>query len=142
MTADDFAYYSHHMPGCYFRLGSSLNNERYTVPYTTRILTLMKKPYENRSWHDGLACSEFVGLVLSAIFSCGSQNPFCHGRAPTHHLSDHASRTTWERKARKQSFRPAISCLLKLDFISLIVNTPLVPPFCHKILLSFCLWFL
>ena len=32
MTADDFAYYSHHMPSCYFRLGTSLNNEKYTVP--------------------------------------------------------------------------------------------------------------
>ncbi len=31
MTADDFAFYSHQVPGCYFRLGTNLNNEKYTA---------------------------------------------------------------------------------------------------------------
>lgn len=31
MTADDFAFYSHAIPGCYFRLGTSTNNEKYTA---------------------------------------------------------------------------------------------------------------
>jgi amidohydrolase len=32
MTADDFAFYSQYMPSCYFRLGTSKNNEQFTVP--------------------------------------------------------------------------------------------------------------
>ncbi len=32
MTADDFSYYSQYMPSCYFRLGTSRNNEEYTIP--------------------------------------------------------------------------------------------------------------
>jgi amidohydrolase len=32
MTADDFAFYSQYMPSCYFRLGTSRNNEEFTVP--------------------------------------------------------------------------------------------------------------
>ncbi len=32
MTADDFSFYSQHIPGCYFRLGTSTNNEEYTTP--------------------------------------------------------------------------------------------------------------
>ncbi|HTN16528.1 MAG TPA: M20 family metallopeptidase [Chitinophagaceae bacterium] len=31
MTADDFAFYSHAVPGCYFRLGTNTNNERHTT---------------------------------------------------------------------------------------------------------------
>lgn len=30
MTADDFAFYSHKVPGCYFRLGTSRNGEEFT----------------------------------------------------------------------------------------------------------------
>lgn len=30
MTADDFAFYSQAIPGCYFRLGTNLNNEHFT----------------------------------------------------------------------------------------------------------------
>ncbi len=32
MTADDFSYYSQYMPSCYFRLGTSQNNEKFTIP--------------------------------------------------------------------------------------------------------------
>jgi hippurate hydrolase len=32
MTADDFSYYSQYMPSCYFRLGTSTNNEQFTIP--------------------------------------------------------------------------------------------------------------
>lgn len=31
MTADDFAFYSQKIPGCYFRLGTNTNNEQHTV---------------------------------------------------------------------------------------------------------------
>jgi amidohydrolase len=31
MTADDFAFYSHQVPGCYFRLGTNTNNEQHTT---------------------------------------------------------------------------------------------------------------
>lgn len=31
MTADDFAFYSQAIPGCYFRLGTSTNNEKHTA---------------------------------------------------------------------------------------------------------------
>lgn len=31
MTADDFAYYSQAVPGCYFRLGTNKNNEDFTA---------------------------------------------------------------------------------------------------------------
>lgn len=31
MTADDFAFYSHHVPGCYFRLGTNRNNDTFTA---------------------------------------------------------------------------------------------------------------
>lgn len=31
MTADDFAFYSQAIPGCYFRLGTNNNNTRYTA---------------------------------------------------------------------------------------------------------------
>lgn len=31
MTADDFAFYSHAVPGCYFRLGTNRNNEEFTT---------------------------------------------------------------------------------------------------------------
>ena len=32
MTADDFSFYGQHIPACYFRLGTSKNNETFTVP--------------------------------------------------------------------------------------------------------------
>jgi len=32
MTADDFSYYSQYMPSCYYRLGTSTNNEKFTMP--------------------------------------------------------------------------------------------------------------
>lgn len=32
MTADDFSYYSQYMPSCYFRLGTSRNDEEFTLP--------------------------------------------------------------------------------------------------------------
>jgi len=31
MTADDFAFYSQQIPGCYFRLGTNTNNEKHTA---------------------------------------------------------------------------------------------------------------
>lgn len=31
MTADDFAFYSHEVPGCYFRIGTSRNGEAFTA---------------------------------------------------------------------------------------------------------------
>lgn len=31
MTADDFAFYSQKIPGCYFRLGTNTNNEKHTA---------------------------------------------------------------------------------------------------------------
>lgn len=31
MTADDFAFYSHAVPGCYFRLGTNTGNEQHTT---------------------------------------------------------------------------------------------------------------
>ena len=31
MTADDFAFYSHKVPGCFFRIGTSRNNEEFTA---------------------------------------------------------------------------------------------------------------
>jgi len=32
MTADDFSFYSHQVPGCYFRLGTNTNNDKFTTP--------------------------------------------------------------------------------------------------------------
>jgi len=33
MTAEDFAYYTHHMPGCFYRLGTaSPTGDRFTRP--------------------------------------------------------------------------------------------------------------
>lgn len=31
MTADDFAFYGHQVPGCFFRIGTNENNERFTA---------------------------------------------------------------------------------------------------------------
>jgi metal-dependent amidase/aminoacylase/carboxypeptidase family protein len=31
MTADDFAFYSQQIPGCYYRLGTNTNNETKTA---------------------------------------------------------------------------------------------------------------
>jgi hippurate hydrolase len=31
MTADDFAFYSHEIPGCFFRLGTNMANETFTA---------------------------------------------------------------------------------------------------------------
>ena len=31
MTADDFAFYSHKVPGCYFRIGTNRNDEEFTT---------------------------------------------------------------------------------------------------------------
>ncbi len=32
MTAEDFSFYTHHAPGCFFRLGTSRAGEEYTTP--------------------------------------------------------------------------------------------------------------
>jgi len=31
MGAEDFAFYTHHVPGCFFRIGTNRNNEEYTT---------------------------------------------------------------------------------------------------------------
>lgn len=32
MTAEDFSFYTHHVPGCFFRLGTNKANKEYTTP--------------------------------------------------------------------------------------------------------------
>lgn len=32
MAAEDFSYYTRHIPGCFFRIGTNDNNERFTLP--------------------------------------------------------------------------------------------------------------
>ncbi len=32
MTAEDFSFYTHHVPGCFFRLGTSRKDQEYTTP--------------------------------------------------------------------------------------------------------------
>ncbi|OSZ78089.1 N-acyl-L-amino acid amidohydrolase [Chitinophagaceae bacterium IBVUCB1] len=32
MAAEDFSFYTLHTPGCFFRIGTNLNNEQYTAP--------------------------------------------------------------------------------------------------------------
>ncbi len=32
MGAEDFAFYTHHVPGCFFRIGTNRNNTEYTAP--------------------------------------------------------------------------------------------------------------
>ncbi|MBE2288296.1 MAG: amidohydrolase [Chitinophagaceae bacterium] len=32
MGAEDFAFYTHHVPGCFFRIGTNRNNTEYTTP--------------------------------------------------------------------------------------------------------------
>jgi hippurate hydrolase len=32
MAGEDFSFYTHHVPGCFFRIGTSLNGEQFTVP--------------------------------------------------------------------------------------------------------------
>jgi hippurate hydrolase len=32
MAAEDFSFYTLHIPGCFFRIGTNRNNEQYTVP--------------------------------------------------------------------------------------------------------------
>jgi len=32
MGAEDFSFYTHHLPGCFFRIGTNKNNEMFTIP--------------------------------------------------------------------------------------------------------------
>lgn len=32
MAGEDFSFYTHHMPGCFFRIGTSRNGEQFTAP--------------------------------------------------------------------------------------------------------------
>jgi len=32
MAAEDFSFYTHHVPGCFFRIGTNRNNEQFTAP--------------------------------------------------------------------------------------------------------------
>lgn len=32
MAAEDFSFYTHHVPGCFFRIGTNHNNETFTAP--------------------------------------------------------------------------------------------------------------
>lgn len=32
MAGEDFSFYTHHMPGCFFRIGTNRNNEQFTAP--------------------------------------------------------------------------------------------------------------
>jgi amidohydrolase len=32
MAAEDFSFYTHHVPGCFFRIGTNKNNEGFTAP--------------------------------------------------------------------------------------------------------------
>jgi amidohydrolase len=32
MAGEDFSFYTHHVPGCFFRIGTSLNGEQFTAP--------------------------------------------------------------------------------------------------------------
>ncbi|MBS1774066.1 MAG: amidohydrolase [Bacteroidetes bacterium] len=32
MAGEDFSFYTHHVPGCFFRIGTNKNNELYTAP--------------------------------------------------------------------------------------------------------------
>lgn len=32
MAGEDFSFYTHHMPGCFFRIGTNKNNEQFTAP--------------------------------------------------------------------------------------------------------------
>ncbi|RYD55207.1 MAG: amidohydrolase [Sphingobacteriales bacterium] len=32
MAAEDFSFYTHHVPGCFFRIGTNRNNEEFTAP--------------------------------------------------------------------------------------------------------------
>jgi amidohydrolase len=32
MAGEDFSFYTHHIPGCFFRIGTNTNNEKFTAP--------------------------------------------------------------------------------------------------------------
>ena len=32
MAAEDFSFYTHHVPGCFFRIGTNRNDEQFTAP--------------------------------------------------------------------------------------------------------------
>lgn len=32
MAGEDFSFYTHHIPGCFFRIGTNLNGEKFTAP--------------------------------------------------------------------------------------------------------------
>jgi amidohydrolase len=32
MAGEDFSFYTQHMPGCFFRIGTNTNNEKFTAP--------------------------------------------------------------------------------------------------------------
>jgi len=32
MAGEDFSFYTHHMPGCFFRIGTNKNNKEFTAP--------------------------------------------------------------------------------------------------------------
>jgi hippurate hydrolase len=32
MAGEDFSFYTHHVPGCFFRIGTNRNNEEFTAP--------------------------------------------------------------------------------------------------------------
>lgn len=58
MTADDFAFYSHQVPGCYFRLGTNTNNEQFTASVHNAHFDI-----------DERALATGVGLMSYAAFS-------------------------------------------------------------------------
>jgi hippurate hydrolase len=32
MAGEDFSFYTHHVPGCFFRIGTNKNGEQFTAP--------------------------------------------------------------------------------------------------------------
>jgi hippurate hydrolase len=58
MTADDFAFYSQQIPGCYYRLGTNTNNLRHTASVHNAHFDI-----------DENALSTGVGLMTYAAYS-------------------------------------------------------------------------
>ncbi len=59
MTADDFAFYGHKVPGCYFRIGTSKDGEAYTSSVHTPNFDI-----------DESAMVTAIGLMSWLCFKC------------------------------------------------------------------------
>ena len=59
MAAEDFSFYTHHVPGCFFRIGTNKNNETFTAPVHNAHFNI-----------DETAMQTGVGMLCWVAFKC------------------------------------------------------------------------